>query len=81
MINSGTVARVVTPTDNVPLALGATRLLFMGNAAACNLAVILLGDTTAVTFTNVPPTPGFIPLRAKVVMATNTTCTNIMAVY
>lgn len=80
VINQGRKALAITPTDNAPLALGPTRWLYSGATATCGLAVILADDTAAVTFTGVPAGT-FVPLRAKVVMATGTTCTGIVGVW
>lgn len=81
VVNQGRRAAVITPTDNAPLALGPTRWLYVGTTTACTIAVILADDTAAVTFTNVSSTSTWMPLRAKVVMATNTTCTGIVGVW
>lgn len=80
VVNQARRAVVVTPADNVPLALGPTRGLYVGAAAACAVAVILADDTVAVTFAAVP-SGSFMPIRAKVVMATNTTCTAIVGLW
>jgi hypothetical protein len=80
VINQARVARAVTPADNTPLALGPTRGLYIGAAAACAVAVILADDTAAVTFSAVPAGT-FMPIRAKVVMATNTTCTAMVGLW
>jgi hypothetical protein len=80
VVNQARVARVVTPSDTIPLALGPTRMVYIGAAAACALAVILADDTSAVTFALVPPST-FMPIRAKTVMATNTTCTPIIGLW
>jgi hypothetical protein len=80
VINQATRAAAITPADNTPLALGATRGIYIGAAAACAIAVILRDDTVAVTFAAVP-SGNFMPIRAKVVMATNTTCTGIVGLW
>lgn len=80
VINQGRRAAVITPADNVPLSLGPTRGLYIGAAAACAVAVILADDTVAVTFAAVP-SGTFMPIRAKVVMATGTTCTPIVGLW
>jgi hypothetical protein len=76
-INSGTVARLITPTNGALLPLGPTRMLFVG-ATACNVNVILANDVGTVLLTGVS---GFIPLRAKDVEALNTTCTPIVGLW
>jgi hypothetical protein len=80
VVNQARVARAVTPSDSTPLALGPTRGIYIGAAAACALAVILADDTSAVTFAAVP-SGTFLPIRAKTVMATNTTCTPIVGLW
>jgi hypothetical protein len=82
VINSARVARTITPTDNTPLALGPTRFVYVSQATACALAVILADDTAAVTL-SVPAASAnaFLPIRAKVVMATGTTCTPVVGLW
>ena len=80
VLNQGFQAVAVTPADNAVLARTPTRALFIGAAAACNIALILQGDSAAVTWSNVQ-SGQFLPLEVQVVMATNTTCTNIIAIY
>ncbi len=73
-------ARVVTPSDTVNLPLGRTLGVRNGGATACDIAVILYSDTAAVTYGNVQP-GATEPMRALRVMAANTTCTDILALY
>lgn len=80
VVNQGRKALAITPTDNALLTLGPTRSIYNGAAAACALAVILADDTAAVTFAAVP-SGTFLPIRAKVVMATNTTCTALVGLW
>lgn len=82
VINQGRKALAITPTDNAALALGPTRFVYISQATACNLAVILADDTAAVTLA-VPANMAnpFMPIRAKVVMSTNTTCTPIIGIW
>jgi hypothetical protein len=82
VVNQARAARTVTPSDTVDLALGPTRLLFDGQATACTIAVILADDTAAVTF-SLPAAIAnpYLPLRAKRVMATGTTCTPIIGLW
>ena len=61
-------AAAVTPGDST--ILPATRGIWVGVAG--NLAVIFAGDTTAVTL---------LPIQVTKVMSTNTTATNIVALY
>ena len=80
VINQARAARAVTPSDSADLALGPTRGLYNGGAAACAIAVILADDSSAVTLSNVPA-GAFMPIRAKRVMATNTACTGIVGLW
>jgi hypothetical protein len=82
-LNQGISARTVTKSDAT--ILPGTRGLYVGDAAACNLAVVFQADNvtgagTAVTFTNVQP-GSFLPLQVAKVMSTNTTCTLVLALY
>lgn len=80
VINQGRVARAVTPNDTTDFALGFTRGVYNGNAASCAIAAILVDDSAAVTFSNVPAGT-FMPIRAKRILATNTTCTGIIGLW
>jgi hypothetical protein len=80
VINQSRKALAITPSDTVDLALGPTRGLYNGAAAACAIAMILADDTAAVTFAAVP-SGTFLPVRAKRVMATNTVCTLIVGLW
>lgn len=82
VVNQARVARTITPADNTPLALGPTRFVYISQATACAIAVILADDTAAVTL-SVPAASAnaFMPIRAKVVMATGTTCTPIVGLW
>jgi hypothetical protein len=79
VINQGRVLRAVTPSDTVDLVLGATRGIYTG-ATSCNLAVIAQDDTAAVLLTGVAA-GAFLPVRAKRIMAANTTCTGIVGLW
>lgn len=65
-------ATAVTKSDT---AANAYRALYIGGAG--DVAVILDGDTVAVTFVGVPAGT-FMPVRTAKVMAANTTATNIV---
>jgi hypothetical protein len=84
VINSARKAAVITPSDTVDLALGPTRMVYIGQATACAIAVIFVDDTAAITLA-VPGGNGnanaFVPARVKRVMATNTTCTPIIGLW
>lgn len=76
-INSSAVRAItITPADGSDIA-NVSRAIWVGGAG--NLAVILAGDTSAVTFTGVPAGT-LLPLRVKRVMSTNTTATSIVAI-
>lgn len=77
-LNQGSQLRAVTPSDSTVLIQ--TRAIFNGGAAACTIALILASDTSAVTLSNVQ-SGAILPLSAVKVMSTNTTCTNIVAIY
>jgi hypothetical protein len=80
VINQARKAVVITPSDTVDLALGPTRYVFVGAAAACPIAMILMDDTASVLFANVAGT-SFLPVRAKRILATGTTCTPIIGLW
>jgi hypothetical protein len=68
------VAATITPSDSVDL-LTSTRSIYIGGAG--NLAVVLVGMTTPVTFTGV--VAGMIyPFRVSKVMASGTTATGLV---
>jgi hypothetical protein len=82
-LNQGISGRTVTKSDAT--LLPGTRGLYVGDAAACNLAVVFQADNAtgagvAVTFSNVQP-GSFLPLQVAKVMSTNTTCTSVVALY
>jgi hypothetical protein len=80
-LNQARSAVTVTPSDAADLTIAPTRALFNGNAAVCNIAVRMADDgTTATTFVSVQPGQ-ILPFQVKRVMSTNTTCTNILALY
>ena len=65
----------VVPNDGSDLAM-TTRALWVG--ASGDLAVILAGDTVAVTLKGAY---GLLPLRVKRVLATGTTAASIVGLY
>ena len=71
-------AHAVTPTDNTDLTWGPCRALYIGTAG--NVAVVLDNDTAAVTFVGCYAGQ-ILPVMAKYVQATNTTASNIIALY
>jgi hypothetical protein len=82
VINQARKALTVTPSDTVDLVLGPTRFVYISQAAACTIAMILADDTVAVTFA-IPAASAspWMPVRAKRVMVTNTTCTPIIGLW
>lgn len=75
-LESPAVAAVaVTPDDATDLAT-VTRSIYVGGTG--DVSVILLWDTAAVTFSAVPAGT-VLPIRAKRVMLTGTTATNLLA--
>lgn len=79
-LNQATRSAAVTPSDSVDLPGGVTIGLFNGAASACAIAMILQADSAAVTWSNVPA-GATLPVRAKRVNATGTTCTGMVALY
>jgi hypothetical protein len=69
-----TRAKAVTPSDDT--VVGAISLYIGGTG---NVAVVLKEGDAAVTFNSVPV--GILRVSAYKVMATNTTATNIVALY
>lgn len=65
----------VTPNDSTPLAK-LPKALYVGGAG--NLSIIAVDDSSAVTLSNVPA-GSIIPVRARIVRATGTTATGIIA--
>jgi len=78
--NQAWKAVIAATSNTVNLPGGVTVGIYIGDATACNIAVILANDTSAVTFTNVQ-SGAIIPFRVKRVMVTNTNCTSIIALY
>lgn len=69
--------RAVTPVDTADLSISPCRALWIGVAG--DVALIAEGDTDAVTLTAVEA--GLLPVRAKRVLSTGTTATDIVALY
>ena len=78
VFNQGIKSAAVTPSDTAVI-IG-TRAIYNGNSSACNIALKLTQDSVAVTYQNVQPGE-FMPLQAVVIMNTNTTCSNLVAVW
>lgn len=71
-------AAAVTPSDSVALP-ALSRFIWVGGGPG-NLAVIMAGDDTAVTLIAVPAGT-MLELCVSKVMSTNTTSTNIVALW
>lgn len=69
-------AVAVTPHDSTNIAGGPARALYVGTTG--NIAVVMADDTT-VTFTAVPV--GILPISVRRVNSTNTTASNIVALF
>lgn len=72
----GSRLAAVTPSDSTDLT--GARAVYVGGAG--NVALIAIDDSAAVTFTAVPA-GHIIPVRVSRVMSTNTTATNIVAIF
>lgn len=91
VINQAQCAAVVTPSDisDIPPAPAPCNsppyspkgLFVAGTAggAACVL-VMALGDSTSIQYSNVQP-GAFLPVRARRIYATNTTCVGMVLLY
>lgn len=75
---SDPTGRVEAVTKSDATILGAVRGLYIGGTG--DVAVKCAGSSTAVTFVGVPAGT-ILPVRATQVMSTNTTATNIVALY
>jgi hypothetical protein len=73
--------RAVTPSDTANLTQTA-KAIFNGGATACNIALVAAQDQAGgqQTMQNIPAGT-WLPVSAWRVMATGTTCTNILAGY
>jgi hypothetical protein len=78
VLNQGISAAAITVSDVTVLT--PTRAIYIGDAAACNIAVRFVKDTSAVTLANVP-SGSFLPITVDKVMNTNTTCTSIVGIW
>ncbi len=67
--------RTITPNDSTELAF-IPKALYVGTGG--NLTIMAQEDTVAVTLTNIPA-GSIIPVRVKIVLATGTTASGIVA--
>lgn len=84
VLNQARLFAAVTPSDSADLSTAPTRAIYTSGtsgAAACNLAVRGADNgTTAITFVNIQPGVVY-PFQIQRVMASGTTCVNIIAMY
>ncbi len=78
VLNQGISARLLTKSDTAYVL--ETRALFIGDATACNVALLFNNDTAAVTFTNVQ-SGALLPFQIVKLMSAGTTCTSVVALY
>ena len=78
VINQGLAARLLTKSDTAYVMK--TRGLFIGDATACNIALVFNADTAPVTFLNVQ-SGAVYPFQIIKLMSTGTTCTSVVALY
>lgn len=76
-LNQAQKTVTITPGATV---LPPTRAVQIGSAAACNISMQLLSDTSPTTWTNVQPGT-ILPVQATLIPAAGTTCTPILALY
>lgn len=81
-VNGGTTTayrqRAVTKHDTNPLALGPCAALYVGGAG--DVAIVAEDDTDPIVWKAVPA-GSIVPVRAKLVRSTDTTATDIIALY
>jgi len=78
VFNQARSARALTKSDTTVFT--ATRGLFIGDAAACNIAVRFIQDSAAVTLTNVQAGAN-LPYSIIQLMSAGTSCTTVFAFY
>ncbi len=76
--NQALSARVVTKSDTTVLV--PTRALSIGDATACDIAVIFLNDTAPIIFHN-RQSGSLLPFSVTKVMSADTTCSDIVVLY
>lgn len=76
--NQATSQRTITPSDTVTILV--PKAIVNGGAAACNIAMKLVNDTSAITWTNVQAGQ-ILPVMPILILSTGTTCTPILALY
>jgi hypothetical protein len=78
VLNQGVNARALTKSDSTIFLV--TRGVFIGDATACNIAVLFVADANPVTLTNVQSGQTY-PFQIIKLMSTGTTCATVFALY
>lgn len=78
VVNQARQARSLTKSDSTVLI--PTRGIYIGDAAACDVALLFVGDSVAVTFTNVQ-SGAVYPFQITKLMSTGTSCATVKALY
>lgn len=77
VLGSSRQAKAITPNDSTDIDPKPCRAVYIGGAG--NISLIPEGGSEAVTFAVIAGQ--VLPVRAKRIMATNTTATGIVALY
>lgn len=78
VLNQARQMRLLTKSDTV--FIQPTRGIHIGDAAACDIAVVGTGDSAAVTLSTEQPGSDH-PYSIIKLMSTNTTCTSVVGLY
>jgi len=78
VMNQALNASALTKSDTTVFTR--TRGVYIGDAAACNIAVLFSGSAAAVTLANVQP-GRYYPFSIIKLMSTNTTCAAVTVLY
>ena len=78
VLNQARQGRLLTKSDTT--FIQPTRGVHIGDASACDIAVIFVGDSAAVTLANLQSGSDH-PYAINKLMSTNTTCTAVTALY
>jgi hypothetical protein len=79
VLNQASSFSLVTPSDSLKFR-GPTKGVYIGDAGACDVALVGAQDLSPVLFTNIA-TGVTLPLSIIQVMATDTTCTSIIGLW
>jgi len=77
-LNQARSALALTKSDST--ALPQTRGIYIGDATACAVALLFVGDTAAVTFSSAQPGTAY-PFAITKLMSTNTTCADVVGLW